>query len=41
MQTLPSDNEERKPFGWRKTADEILSKMQRFGLRVLQVPPEG
>jgi hypothetical protein len=23
-------NKERKPFKWRKTADEILSKMQRF-----------
>lgn len=34
-------NEERKPFKWRKTADEILGKMQRFGLRVLQVHQEG
>jgi hypothetical protein len=34
-------NEERKPFKWRKTADEILGKMQRFGLLALRVHPEG
>ena len=25
------------PFKWVKTADEILDKMRRFGLRVQQV----
>jgi hypothetical protein len=26
-------NQEGKPFKWTKTADEILDKMRRFGLR--------
>ena len=30
-------NERRVPFKWVKTADEILDKMRRFGLRVQQV----
>jgi transposase len=30
-------NENRKPFKWTKTADEILDKMRRFGLRTQQV----
>ena len=30
-------NERRTPFKWVKTADEILDKMRRFGLRVQQV----
>ena len=30
-------NEEGKPFKWTKSADEILEKMRRFGLRVQQV----
>jgi transposase len=30
-------NENRKPFRWTKTADEILEKMRRFGLRAQQV----
>ncbi len=30
-------NDEGKPFKWTKTADEILDKMRRFGLRVQQV----
>ena len=30
-------NERRMPFKWVKTADEILEKMRRFGLRVQQV----
>jgi transposase len=30
-------NEEEKPFVWTKTADEILAKMRRFGLRTQQV----
>lgn len=30
-------NEKGKPFKWTKTADEILDKMRRFGLRTQQV----
>ena len=30
-------NEHGKPFRWTKTADEILDKMRRFGLRTQQV----
>jgi transposase len=30
-------NDEGKPFVWTKTADEILQKMRRFGLRTQQV----
>jgi len=30
-------NERRTPFKWVKTADEILDKMRRFGLRVQRV----
>ena len=30
-------NERGKPFTWVKTADEILDKMRRFGLRVQQI----
>ena len=30
-------NERRMPFKWVKTADGILEKMRRFGLRVQQV----
>jgi transposase len=30
-------NDEGKPFVWTKTADEILAKMRRFGLRTQQV----
>ena len=30
-------NQRNKPFHWTKTADEILDKMRRFGLRVQQV----
>lgn len=30
-------NENGKPFKWTKTADEILEKMRRFGLRAQQV----
>jgi transposase len=30
-------NDKQKPFVWTKTADEILDKMRRFGLRVQQV----
>jgi transposase len=34
---VDAHNEHNKPFRWTKTADEILDKMQRFGLRTLQV----
>ena len=34
---VDTHNERRKPFRWTKTADEILEKMRRFGLRVQQV----
>lgn len=34
-------NEEGKPFKWIKTADEILRKMARFGLRTQQLHGEG
>jgi len=33
-------NEEDKPFKWTKTADEILEKMRRFGLRTQRVHGE-
>jgi transposase len=33
-------NDEGKPFQWTKTADEILDKMRRFGLRTQQVYAE-
>jgi transposase len=33
-------NENGKPFKWTKTADEILEKMRRFGLRTQQVHGE-
>lgn len=34
---VASHNERNKPFRWTKTADEILDKMRRFGLRTQQV----
>jgi len=34
---VASHNERSKPFRWTKTADEILDKMRRFGLRTQQV----
>lgn len=34
---VASHNERSKPFRWTKTADEILEKMRRFGLRTQQV----
>jgi len=34
---VEAHNEESKPFKWTKTADEILEKMRRFGLRTQQV----
>jgi transposase len=33
-------NEARRPFRWTKTADEILEKMRRFGLRTQKVHGE-
>ena len=34
---VDAHNENGKPFSWTKTADEILDKMRRFGLRTQQV----
>ena len=34
---VEAHNDKGKPFKWTKTADEILEKMRRFGLRVQQV----
>jgi transposase len=34
---VDAHNERGRPFKWVKTADEILEKMRRFGLRVQQV----
>ena len=34
---VDAHNEKGKPFTWTKTADEILDKMRRFGIRTLQV----
>ena len=34
---VQTHNERERPFRWTKTADEILEKMRRFGLRVQQV----
>jgi transposase len=37
---VDAHNEEGKPFTWTKTADEILEKMRRFGLRTVDVHGE-
>ena len=34
---IESHNEKSQPFKWTKTADEILDKLRRFGLRTQQV----
>jgi transposase len=34
---IAAHNENGKPFKWTKTADEILDKMRRFGIRTQQV----
>ncbi len=34
---IDTHNERNQPFRWTKTADEILDKLRRFGLRTLQV----
>jgi transposase len=34
---VDAHNEKDKPFTWTKTADEILDKMRRFGIRTQQV----
>ena len=34
---IEAHNENGKPFRWTKTADEILEKMRRFGIRTQQV----
>jgi transposase len=37
VQYVDAHNEQRKPFKWTQTADEILAKMRRFGIRTQQV----
>ena len=37
---VEAHNEETKPFKWTKSADEILEKMRRFGLRTQKVHGE-
>ena len=37
LEYVEAHNDKRKPFRWTKTADEILDKMRRFGLRTQQV----
>lgn len=37
LQYVDAHNENGKPFKWTKTADEILEKMRRFGIRTQQV----
>ena len=37
---VEAHNEEGRPFKWAKTADEILEKMRRFGLRTQKVHAE-
>lgn len=37
---VEAHNDEGKPFKWTKTADEILDKLRRFGLRTQQVHHE-
>jgi transposase len=34
---VEAHNEQSKPFKWTKTADEILDKLRRFGIRTQQV----
>jgi hypothetical protein len=38
---VEAHNERGVPFQWVNTADEILDKMKRFGLRVQQVHGAG
>jgi len=40
MQDVEVHNEARRPFKWIKTANEILEKMRRFGLRTQKVHAE-
>lgn len=37
LKYVEAHNEEKKPFKWTKTADQILDKVREFGLRILQV----
>lgn len=38
---VEAHNQDGKPFRWKKTADEILDSVKRFGLRTTQVHGEG
>jgi len=40
LEYVEAPNENGKPFKWTKTADVILEKMRRFGLRTQQVHAE-
>jgi transposase len=40
LEYVQAHNENGKPFKWTKTADAILEKMRRFGLRTQQVYDE-
>jgi transposase len=40
LEYVDAHNEQGKPFRWTKTADEILDKMRRFGIRTQQVHGE-
>ena len=40
LEYVDAHNENGKPFVWTKTADDILEKMRRFGLRTQQVHGE-
>jgi hypothetical protein len=37
VRDVATHNEHGKPFRWTKTADEILDKLRRFGVRTQQV----
>ena len=37
LEYVASHNERNKPFRWTNTADQILEKMRRFGLRTQHV----
>ncbi len=37
VEYVEAHNDNKKPFKWTKTADEILDKMRRFGIRTQQV----
>lgn len=40
IEYVEAHNDEKKPFKWTKTADQILDKVREFGLRTLRVHAE-